>query len=241
MSVLARRHGIETVHVVVPAHDEEALLPRCLAALERAAAVAVAHRPGLVVRTTVVADRCRDRTAELAQGRPGTDVLVVDAGSVGAARRAGAEHVARHRGSSDPTRVWLASTDADTVVPPHWLTAQLLLAEMGAQMVVGAVSPAAEDIEARVRQAWWDRHRVEEGHPHVHGANLGLLLHAYLAVGGFPAVPLHEDGLLVEAVKRAGFRWCATACTRVVTSGRLQARVRGGFAGYLSRLADAAS
>lgn len=240
MSVPARRHGIEAVHVVVPAHDEEELLPQCLASLDRATAAAVAQRPGLVVRTTVVADRCRDRTAAVALAHPGTDVVVVDAGSVGAARRAGAQHVADHS-PLDPARVWLAGTDADTVVPTHWLTAQLLLAEMGAQMVVGAVRPAVEDIEARVRQAWWERHRHEEGHPHVHGANLGLLLHAYLAVGGFPAVPLHEDVLLVEAVKRAGFRWCATACTRVVTSGRLQARVRGGFAGYLTRLADAAS
>ena len=54
---------IGSAGVVVPAHNEEALLPGCLAAL-RVAVLAVAPMP---VRICVVADACFDRTAEIAR------------------------------------------------------------------------------------------------------------------------------------------------------------------------------
>ncbi|MFD8905654.1 hypothetical protein ACFV0K_12390, partial [Streptomyces sp. NPDC059586] len=63
-----------TVVVVVPAHDEEALLPAALAAIGRAArhpAVGATR-----VLTVVVADACRDRTAAVARD---AGALVVDA------------------------------------------------------------------------------------------------------------------------------------------------------------------
>jgi glycosyltransferase involved in cell wall biosynthesis len=51
---------IRTVGVIVPAHDEEELLPSCLASPRRAArALRGTHQ----VRLVVVADACRDRTA----------------------------------------------------------------------------------------------------------------------------------------------------------------------------------
>ena len=61
---------------------------------------------------------------------------------------------------------------------------------------------------------------------------------AYLAVGGFAPEPLHEDVLLVEAVRATGRPWVATDTIRVATSARRTGRVAdGGFAGYLRRLA----
>ena len=63
-----RPGAIAAAGVVVPAHDEEALLPACLAALRRAAGAL--HVP---VHLLVVADACTDGTAAVARaGEPGS-------------------------------------------------------------------------------------------------------------------------------------------------------------------------
>ncbi len=229
--------GPEVLHVVVPAHDEESLLPACLASTGRALAAVRRAHPELVLRRTVVADTCRDATVALARSA-GADVVEVDARCVGLARQAGVDHAARLAADVAPQRVWLAHTDADTVVPEHWLLAQLELARQGVAMVVGSVVPSND---APVPPGWHERHDLGEGHPHVHGANLGLTLAAHRDAGGFPALPLHEDVLLVAAVKGAGFRWCATDTTRVTTSARRHGRAPGGFAAYLAALDGTAS
>ena len=76
------------------------------------------------------------------------------------------------------------------------------------------------------------------GHPHVHGANLGFSLAAYLQVGGFTHQERGEDVDLVSRFRRAGLVVLATADDPVATSGRRTSRVRGGFADYLSDLDD---
>ena len=241
MTRLAVRNEPEFVLVVIPAHDEEALLPACLDSVQRAAAAARRLHPHLVVEVVVVADRCTDTTADIAADRVGTHLVQVSAGAVGAARRAGVAHGIEVLGPAIPSRVWVASTDADSVVPEHWLLAHLMFARFGFAMVVGSVRPVADDLDPGLLLAWQARHVLSEGHPHVHGANLGVALDVYLGVGGFPPSAEHEDVLLVAAVKRAGFRWCATAAATVSTSGRRVSRTPGGFAGYLSALADTAS
>ncbi len=54
---------IAAVGVVIPAHDEEDLLPSCLDAVRLAAAPLA----GVPVHVIVVADACTDRTAALAR------------------------------------------------------------------------------------------------------------------------------------------------------------------------------
>ena len=93
--------SVEVVHVVVPAHDEEALLGACLASIADATARLVLHAPGVVARTTVVLDRCTDGSAAVAASY-GVDTVVVDAGSVGVARAAGVERVLALAGSHRP-------------------------------------------------------------------------------------------------------------------------------------------
>ena len=227
------------MHVVVPAHDEAELLPACLAAVERAAIALRAAEPDVVVRVTVVADSCTDDTAQLARAA-GADVFRTDARSVGAAREAGVRRAGERAAGVPPHRVWLAHTDADTEVPAHWLLAQLALAREGVVMVVGTVVPAREDLTAAAWGAWHERHQLGEGHGHVHGANLGLTLEAHRRAGGFAALPLHEDVLLVAAVRRTGLRWTATDTTQVTTSGRRRPAT-GGFAAYLAALDGTAS
>jgi glycosyltransferase involved in cell wall biosynthesis len=97
--VTARPDGpgvISSIGVVVPAHDEEELLPGCLAALREAAALAAAERPGLRVRIVVAADACSDGTAALAE-RAGAAVVPVSVRNVGRARAAGSRPPTRTR------------------------------------------------------------------------------------------------------------------------------------------------
>ena len=70
--------------MVIPAHNEEDLLPSCLAAVRQAARMLT----GLPVHVVVVADACADRTAGRAREN-GAAVVEIGARSVGAAREAG--------------------------------------------------------------------------------------------------------------------------------------------------------
>lgn len=219
------------VHVVVPAHDEEELLGACLASIATAAARLLAEVPGVAVRTTVVLDRCSDGTAAIA-ATYGVDTVVVDAANVGVARAAGLDRVIALADGHPPERVLVASTDADCVVPDRWLVELHALAAAGYDLVVGAVHPDPADLPLGALERWRERHRRPEAH--VHGANLAFTLAAYARSGGVRPVGLHEDVLLVAAMRAAGCRW--TTGTSVQTSGRTTSRVRGGFASYLAAL-----
>ncbi len=231
------------VRVVVPARDEEILLPGCL----RTLAVAVArlageaadgpdgHAAPLDAGIVLVLDRCTDRSAAVARSVPGVDVLEVDAGSVGSARDLGARR-ALASCAAEPRHVWLAMTDADSQVPASWLTGQLDHARAGADLVVGTVEPDV-DVSPHVLARWRAAHDLREGHPHVHGANLGIRGDAYLAAGGFRAWACEEDVDLVARVTAAGRAVARTDRGRVRTSARLLGRAPGGFAAHLRRLA----
>ncbi|GAA4703589.1 glycosyltransferase [Nocardioides conyzicola] len=220
---------VDVVHVVVPAHDEEELLGACLASVATAATALVTDLPGVVVRTTVVLDGCTDGTAAVA-ATYGVDTVAVDATSVGVARATGVERVAAQAEGHPPERVLVVSTDADCVVPERWLVDLWALASAGFDLVVGAVDPDPADLPSGVLDRWRDRHRRPEAH--VHGANLAFTLAAYARSGGLRPVRLHEDVLLVAAMRDAGCRW--TTATSVRTSGRTMGRVPGGFATYLA-------
>ncbi|MBD3785141.1 MAG: glycosyltransferase family 2 protein, partial [Micrococcales bacterium] len=124
--------------VLVPARDEEAVLGACLESVGRAGRRLAQERPDVRLEVVVVLDACLDGSAAVA-GRYPVTVLGCAAGRVGAARRRGVEaglDGAVTRGLP-AAAVWVANTDADSEVPDHWLTAQLLLAEAGHDLVVG--------------------------------------------------------------------------------------------------------
>src|SRR4029077_14222188 len=129
--VSGRLGAIAAAGVVVPAHNEEALLPACLAALRRTASVL-----RVPVHLLVVADSCSDRTAAVARAG-NAKVISLQARRVGAARAAGMRELLRLTSGLDPSAVWLATTDADTVVPPEWLPRQLEYANAGWDVVLG--------------------------------------------------------------------------------------------------------
>lgn len=224
--------------VVVPARDEEELLPACLDSLAVARDELAREQPHVRVTMVVVLDRCTDGSAAIVAERPWVHAVPSDAGRVGAARRVGVAQAAAINGVADPRVVWLASTDADSVVPPHWLTRQLELACAGTDLVLGTVLPDAKGVDPGLIDAWHARHVLTDGHPYVHGANLGVRLSTYLQAGGFAELPVHEDVRLVEAIRRDGGAVVSTATAPVVTSGRFVARTPEGFATYLRGLAE---
>jgi glycosyltransferase involved in cell wall biosynthesis len=228
---------IRLVGVVVPAHDEQELLPSCLAALLRAAR-ALRGTPAHLV---VVADACRDETARVAR-RGGAAVVTIGARSVGAARAAGVREVLRHAGPLDPAEVWLATTDADTLVPAGWLREQVRCGNQGWDAVAGTIRVADwSGYGPGTRSLFRRRYGAGTGpHGHVHGANLGFRAAAYLRAGGFPPVPTGEDRALVAALTAGGSRVRRAGAPAVVTSARRAARAPDGFSGYLADL-DAAS
>lgn len=237
------RHAwrIQAVTVVVPARDEELLLPACLAALQVAAAEVVARVPGLRVDVVVVLDRCCDGSAAAVASAPGgvaVHPLVVDEGNVGAARAAGVAAARALHVAVPADRHWLAMTDADSHVPPDWLMHHLQLAEGGADAVVGTVTVVDWSQRAGlVRDRWLAGYQPVDGHGHVHGANLGLTAHAYLLAGGFRAQQTHEDRDLVAALADRCLL-VRSAGAPVVTSSRVHARAPEGFAGFLDALAQ---
>ena len=228
--------------VVVPARDEAQLLPECLRALSRAAAHPdLAALPVLVV---VVADRCTDATAEGAR-RGGARVLEIAAGNVGEARHAGVLAVLGDatRAGVPRERVWLASTDADSRVPPDWLAGQVAGAVSGVDAVLGTVvvedwtghPPNAPAAFAAAYDSW-RAGGPGAVHPHVHGANLGVRGSAYTAVGGFPPLVVSEDQALVGALLLSGRTVLRTPISPVATSARRVPRAPGGFGTDLDRL-----
>ncbi|MDP9116678.1 MAG: glycosyltransferase [Actinomycetota bacterium] len=226
---------IRAVGVVIPAADEEAAIGHCLDSVAEAVHRLREVRPDVQVRTVVVLDGCTDRTREIVAGYEDVGAVVCSARRAGAARRLGVEAALAHQPAS-LDEMWLANTDADSTVPPDWLVEQLSEAAGGAQVVLGTVLPQP-GLMARVEQAWFDGHLLRAGHPHVHGANLGIRADVYADLGGWPNLATGEDVLLARRAAARHIRIARTARIPVLTSVRTTARAPHGFASFLGGLA----
>ena len=224
---------IEAAGVVVPAHNEEKLLATCLTALTKAG-----RALGVPFYLLVMADACTDRTAAIARAC-GAQVLDIQARRVGAARAAGMTELLRLTAPRDPAAVWLATTDADTVVPPGWLVRQLTYADQGWDVVLGTVTVADwAGHPPQVPAAFDALYEFGDGpHPHVHGANLGIRGSAYLASGGFRSLRTAEDHALLAAATQAGCSVLRASDITVETSARKHGRAPSGFSQLLLTLA----
>ena len=219
------------IAVVIPAHNEEAHIAACLAAVSEAArrVASIESSRRHEVAVFVVCDACTDGTAEIVRDA-GLTPLIVRERSVGAARAAGAS--AALQSVAD----WLAFTDADTLVTESWLVAQLTLES---DVVCGTI--AVEDWGAHgeaVRNDFAATYKDIDGHRHIHGANLGMSAAAYRRAGGFAMLTSSEDVAIVEALERAGATIAWSAAPRVVTSARVDHRAPHGFGAALVAAAE---
>jgi glycosyltransferase involved in cell wall biosynthesis len=208
--------GLARAAVVVPAHNEAGLLPRCL----RAVLTATMCLP-IPTQIITVLDDCDDRSAELA-GRFGDDVhfVAINARNVGAARASGFAY-AKSIGDVDDSHTWYATTDADSRVGPDWLLRQI---SAGADMVLG------QAVAARYPP---DHSFDEPRQDHIHGASLGCRANAYWRVGGFAALESGEDVELVERFERSAYVVHRDAGMSVATSDDLITHAPNRFAGQV--------
>jgi len=220
-----------SVGVVIPAQNEETTIESCIrSVLGSLARARVNHW------VVVVADRCTDTTARRARRALGNagEVIEVSVGSAGAARRQGVARVLRHWQSLDPSRLWLANTDADTQVSDDWIAVQLGFADEGVTAVAGIVhleaggSAAAHEVYRNTYMT-----SAEGTHTHVHGANLSVRADAYQDVGGWSNLALAEDHCLWSRLRGKGWRVSSPVSSVVTTSARLEGRAKGGFADTL--------
>ncbi len=98
--------AVTRISVIVPAHNEERLLPSCLEAIARAGR-SVQNQPEVIV----VANRCSDRTADVAENL-GARVVFDDARTIGRVRNAG---------GAMATGDILVTVDADSLMSPRAL------------------------------------------------------------------------------------------------------------------------
>ena len=227
---------VSHIAVLIPARNEEVLLPRCL----RSVLDAARHLPSNVTfDVVVVADACTDGTEHVARNilRDAGQVLRARAGNVGAARALAATEALR-RVTQPDSQCWLANTDADCEVPETWLLHQLELAQAGCSAVAGIVDVDCfrehlPHVENRFRMTYLLH--PDGTHPHVHGANLGVRADAYLRAGGWNPLLTAEDHDLWGRLRLGEMPCLSDAKLRVLTSGRRIGRAPSGFAGALAQ------
>lgn len=225
------------VGVVIPAQNEEMSIECCISSVLKSLA-----RAGVEQWVVVVADLCVDRTVDRARRALGSagEVIEITARSAGAARRAGVARVLEHWKDRDPSKVWLANTDADTQVGDDWIAVQLGFADEGVTAVAGIVQLDAGGCTA-AHEVYRDTYltSADGTHSHVHGANLSVRADAYEDVGGWSNLTLAEDHCLWARLRRNGWRVSSPVSSVVTTSARLKGRANGGFADTLRACVEA--
>ncbi len=231
---------IKRIAVGIPARNEVESIEACLGSI-----IVAAQAVELPVSIVVVADSCTDGTADRARSVLRASGLLWRVaersfGRVGPTRNLACHmSIALHRGT-DHEHVWLATTDADSRVPHDWLIAHLRHETAGWDGVAGLIEFAEGDISPELRTRFlaaieWDG--TGSGHPHVHGANLGIQASAFFAAGGFADVAVGEDQQLWKHARSCGYSVIGTTDGVVMTSARRSGRAPGGLATFLNELA----
>jgi glucosyl-3-phosphoglycerate synthase len=230
--------------VVLPARNEEALVGASLAAL------AVQEKvPPAQYEVLLVLDRCTDgteaRAIEAADAHPRLRLHFLDGPGLGSghARRAGMDAACKRLMGLGRPEGLIASTDADTVVAPDWLSVQLAAIGRGAQAIGGRIELDEGSLPQAVVR--WHAERGRKRHQKIlsdpdrlgtaehwqfSGASLALTAETYAQVGGIePRATLEDEGL--ERVLRGqNIPIERLLSVRATTSSRLQGRASQGLA-----------
>ena len=210
------------ISFVVPAYNEEALLPACLAAIR-----AEIERTGVAAEVIVVNNASTDRTPDVAAAAAGVVLVHEPKKGLVQARKAGFE------ASSGEL---VANIDADTLIPPGWLDRVEQEFARDPQLVTVSGPYDYYDVPFRIRAAArvfymvgfgtysFNRFVLRVGSM-VQGGNFVLKRDALIRAGGFdPAFTFYgEDTDIARrmaGVGRVKFTWALMA----KSSGR---RLRG--------------
>jgi GT2 family glycosyltransferase len=240
------------VCVVVPARNEEGLVGACLRALAQQDGVSYEEYEILLVL-----DGCTDGTGggarEVTASYPSLRLYLLDGPGKGPghARRTGMDAACDRLHAVGRPHALISSTDADTVVAPDWISAQLAAAERGARAIGGRIELADDGSVSKALLEWHlargdSRHRkllsepVPSGtteHWQFSGASMTLTAAVYREVGGLEPREALEDEQLEDALRRHGVPIERLLSVRVVTSARLAGRAGRGLAHDLSAAA----
>ena len=243
----------KTTIVAIPARDEADRIAPCLIALSDQF-----QPPDVVV---LLLNNCSDQTEAIARSlaprlpfrlQVSCHDLPPPQANAGYARRLAMRMAAAHAGTDGV----LLTTDADAVVPPDWISANVRALNQGADIVCGravidpeeaALIPAhlhADDaLECRLiglldRLAWTldpEPHDPPPRHTEASGASLGVRADAFHRVGGIPEISAGEDRAFVRALWMMDAKVRHDPDIQVVVSGRIVGRAEGGMADAIRR------
>ncbi len=249
--------------VVVPARNEESGLPPTLDALRMQVDLHGRQLAEDHFEVLLLLNNCTDRSAEVVRkyqrAYPGFRLLVAECeleperAHVGTARQLLMD-AACERMEGSPAGMAVLSTDADTLVAPNWVAANLRELERGADVVGGAIHlfpPDFARLEPGIRAAYERDKRYQElvaelesildpdpadpwpRHLQHFGASLACTCEVYRRSGGLPAVKPLEDVAFVNALRRVGARIRHSPEVSITTSARLEGRAEVGLSGQL--------
>lgn len=249
MSLPAPEPSLE-VSVALPARDEETLIARCLEALARQEDVAYERYEVLLVLDHC-SDATEERAREVGKRHPNLRLHFLDGPGrgVGHARRVGMEAACERLMRIGRPGGLIASTDADSMAAPDWISSQLALVEVGAKAIGGRIE--LEDggrILSRNALEWYERQsrsryrrvlssRLSEKAPEhwqFSGASLSLTAEVYRGIGGLPPQADLEDEYLERTLEEKGVEITRSSSVRVTTSARTFGRASRGLAQSLS-------
>jgi glucosyl-3-phosphoglycerate synthase len=238
--------------VVVPARNEEELIGSCLRSLAEQEGVSYGEYEVLLVL-----DDCTDGTGsgakDVAASYPALRLHFLHSTGKGSghARRMGMDGACARLHAVSRPHALIASTDADTIVAPDWISAQLVAAERGARAIGGRIELAddgmvpKELLEWHLAQGNWRHKRLlSEAEPsgrtehwQFSGASMALTAAVYRMVGGLEANEVLEDEQLERVLRRHRVPIERLLSVRVATSARLVGRAKQGLARDLSAAA----
>ncbi len=237
---MAPTRQLRALGVVVPVHNEESVVTSALEAIDRA----IRRLPsGIDCRVAVVLDTCEDNSStRVAEWSTDSSALVLCSRgrNVGRARKKGCDALVSTFCEFDRTAIWLATTDADSIVPEEWLRVQIASFEEGVDVWAGRVGVA--DLTDRTPGviARWRRLYALERTP-IHGASLGFTASAYVQLNGFRELRSGEDWDLYKRAREIGLRVHHDKRAVVMTSSRQLARAPHGFAHALDEIVEVPS
>ncbi|HET6553514.1 MAG TPA: glycosyltransferase [Dyella sp.] len=254
---LAWRQSVLDGIVAVPACDEASRIGGCLAAL---AAQAPSRHGAFGVLVLVNGSTDATLRETMAHGRrESMPMWVVDVDLPRARRDAGASRCLAVRLAMDQLASphgAIFTTDADSIPPRDWITAYGELLHAGYDAVAGLTTLHADDAEdlprsLRLREqlerryescldaleSWFDpvAHNPWPRHYQASGANLAMKRSCLAALADAPWPVCGEDKAMVKWLEHHDFRVRHDTSRKVLTSGRIFGRAKGGMADTMRR------